>query len=476
MAIRSLRAYLPQSTNFWFVLVLLVLFIGLSVQYSFKAMKTRPDGAATRTAIQRWRAHLLAVENGDDAGMDAAYPNPPIMAILLSPLARLEPLPMALTWFYLKVAMALVSMFVVFHLVAAGGRPFPAWAKALALLLSIRPIVLDLQHGNVNLFILFLLVVALFVYQKGRGGVAGLVLGLAIACKLTPALFIPYLLWKRSWRALGGCLAGVVLFLWPGVVPAVVLGAGENQHQLRQWYESMVVPYALEHKVWTEYNNQSLVGTIYRLTTHSPSASTYDADKRYVPTDYANLWDLEPRQAHWLVLGCEVLFAGVVVWCCRTPPRVGTGWRLNAEFAIVMLGMLLFSERTWKHHCVTLLLPFAVLCYYLATVNLKPWWTAYLGGSLAAVALLMTAPNLSGVNEWGHWLQFHGGGSIAAALLRIGGYCDALAKGAEVYGVYAIGYLILLAALAVVSRRAWSQERMAAVTGLREDTAAPLAA
>ena len=25
--------------------------------------------------------------------------------------------------------------------------------------------------------------------------------------------------------------------------------------------------------------------------------------------------------------------------------------------------MLLFSERTWKHHCVTLMLPFAVLSY-----------------------------------------------------------------------------------------------------------------
>ena len=56
---------------------------------------------------------------------------------------------------------------------AAAGRPFPAWAKALTVLLAVRPIVGDLQHGNVNLFILFLLVVALFAYQKGRGALAG---------------------------------------------------------------------------------------------------------------------------------------------------------------------------------------------------------------------------------------------------------------------------------------------------------------
>ena len=30
------------------------------------------------------------------------------------------------------------------------------------------------------------------------------------------------------------------------------------------------------------------------------------------------------------------------------------------EFSVVVLGMLLFCERTWKHHCVTLLLPFTV--------------------------------------------------------------------------------------------------------------------
>jgi hypothetical protein len=451
MVIRSLPALLPKSANAWFVLVLLLFFIGLSVQYSLKVLQPRGDGAQTRSAILRWKTHLGAVESGDDGATDAAYPNPPIMAILLSPLARLDPLPMALTWFYLKVALTLAALFAMFHLVSETDRPFPPWAKALAALLAIRPIVGDLQHGNVNLFILFLVVAALFAYQKGRGVLAGLTLGLAIACKLTPALFVPYFLWKRSWRALGGCLAGVVLFLWPGVVPALVLGAGENQHQLRQWYQCMVYPYTVENKVWSEHNNQSLVGVIYRLTTHSPSASTYDADKQYVPTEYANVWHLETAQAHWLVLGCELLFAGVVVWCCRTSPAAHTGWRVSAEFAIVTLGMLLFSERTWKHHCVTLLLPFTVLCYHLATANLGRWLMAYLGASLAAVAVLMTLPSLGVLNE-------------------------TFAKQSEVYGVYVIGYLILLAALAVILRQASRAERRTVSVGIHEDPTVPLAA
>ena len=89
----------------------------------------------------------------------------------------------------------------------------------------------------------------------------------------------------------------------------------------------------------------------------------------YTPTEYDNLLDLTPAQARWLVKGCMVLFALVVLFSCRTPTHSRDGWRLGAEFSIVILGMLLFSERTWKHHCVTLILPFTVLCYYLSACS-----------------------------------------------------------------------------------------------------------
>ena len=54
----------------------------------------------------------------------------------------------------------------------------------LTVLLSIRPIVGDLQHGNVNLFILFLVIASLTLYTRKLDFLAGLLLGLAIACKV----------------------------------------------------------------------------------------------------------------------------------------------------------------------------------------------------------------------------------------------------------------------------------------------------
>src|SRR5581483_2328862 len=197
--------------------------------------------------------------------------------------------------------------------------------------------------------------------------------------------------WKRAWRCLAGCAAGLLLFAWPGLVPGAVLGFGENQQQFVSWYRTMVRPYLVENKVESKYANQSLVGVVHRLATHSPSAAEYNPDQdRYVPLAYDNFLNLNPAAAKLIVLACEALFAALVVWRCRTPLDARRGWRLGAEFAVVALGMLLFSERTWKHHCVTLVLPLAVLCYYLA-VEARGAARAWVIAGLAAAALLLSA-------------------------------------------------------------------------------------
>jgi hypothetical protein len=308
------------------------------------------------------------------------------------------------------------------------------WAKVLAVLLALSPITGDLLHGNINLFILFLVIGALTAYRNRHDLLAGTTLGLAIACKVTPALFIPYFLWKRSVNALIGIAAGLVLFLWPGVVPALVLGAENNRQQLTSWYHEMVHPFVIEGIVTTEHHNQSLPGLIHRLTTHSASFSTYDERGQYQPLTYHNVVDLGPSAARWLVKGCMALFVLLVVWSCRAPTQPRQGWRLAAEFGIVVLGMLLFSERTWKHHCVTLLLPMAVLAYYLAVCPASWGVRCYLIASLTATVILMALP----------WIAPHTGKDVRGE--------PSFGKLAEVYGAYVWGYLILLAALATTLR------------------------
>jgi hypothetical protein len=120
-------------------------------------------------------------------------------------------------------------------------------------------------------------------------------------------------------------------------------------------------------------------------------------------------------------------FAAVGAWCCRTPTQPRASAALAAEYALVVLGMLLFSERTWKHHSVTLLLPFAVLSYALAIGASGPRLRTYLIATLIVVQAAITATSTGLLPE--EW-----------------------AKLAQVYGAFTWGFLLLAAALATILR------------------------
>jgi hypothetical protein len=427
---------LADPRRYWFAVGLLAFFVVTSVQYSFKVLD---DKHPNRSAIYRWLEQIRRVDDGRNIYAEDNYPNPPIMMLLLEPLVWLPPLTASLLWYYLKVGMAITSILLTFRLIETPENPFPAWGKALTVLLSLRPITGDLTHGNVNLFILLLVVASLYAYRQRREYASGLFLALGIACKVTPALFIPYFVWKQAWRALAGCAAGLVLFFW--LVPGLFLGMSKNVEFLASWVDRMVVPFVVRGEVTSEHNNQSLPGLAARLLTHSASFSTFEKDQ-YKPLEYHNFAQLDPAAARWVVKGFMGLFALLVVWLCRTPDARRVGWRTAAEFSLVVLGMLLFSERTWKHHCVTLLLPFGVIAYYLSAFRPSPALRGYLIGTLAVVVLLMTTTSTGLV------------GSLERA-----------AKLAQVYGAYVWAYLLLMAALVVLLRRGEPAESAAEAAG-----------
>jgi hypothetical protein len=402
----------------WLLVGLFVFFAALNLQYVWKVVQGK-------SAAVRWEAQLVDFNVGENIWAKYNYPNPPIMALILKPMTALPPRVGSLVWFYFKVIMAVLAIYWVLSLLGMFERPFPFWGKAIAILLTLRPIEGDLVHGNINLFILFLVVAALYAYCGRRDFLAGLLLALSIACKVTPALLLPYFLWKRAWKALAGSVAGLLLFVW--VIPGLALGWEKNQEYLHSWWVNMVVPYAIEGKVTTEHQNQSLPGVLYRLFTECASFSTYDENNQYVVLERHNLANVDPVVLRWLLKGLMAGFALVVMWRCRTPTDERPSWQLLAEFSVVLLGMLLFSERTWKHHCVTLLLPFAVLAYCWSAHVVHGGLRWYVIGSLAAAALLMTLTSTGVFDKQ-----------------------DRLGKLAQVYGAYVWAHLILLACLCVL--------------------------
>ena len=126
--------------------------------------------------------------------------------------------------------------------------------------------------------------------------------------------------------------------------------------------------------------------------------------------------------------------------------------------------MLLFSERTWKHHCVTLVLPFAVLSYGLAPgFPSRVRRTALAVVAIAGLSMLSTSSGVLGdepnAKETFAAMEVATGptafipGFDAAArsdeTARLGLAPDSPGKIAQVYGAYVWAFLALMVGLGV---------------------------
>lgn len=391
-------------------IVLLTVACVLAIVYAGKA-------AEGRSAFVRWRPQIQSLVAGenvyeaafigdeDEDDPDQAYPNPPLLAIVLYPLTLLPPVAGAVTWFMIKAIMVWWLLDWANRLAAGRGRASPDWATAIVFIFSIRPILGDLQHGNVNILIAFLVVAGLWLFAHGRDVWAGLTIALATAFKVTPALFIIYFAWKRQWRTLIASLSGLVLFLL--VVPGFVLGPLHNVELLGDWYRAMVRPYAVEGQVETRQHNQSLPGFVHRWLTPSEGIELRGHEPEPV-----NVASVDAKIVRSIVRGLSLGMIVLLAWLCRARTDDRLDWRLACEYSLVILAMLILSERTWKHHYTVIVLPLAVIAAHWA-LRAAGAWRWVLPGTLIAVFLLMGTTS----SELGGWLAPDGNGHKYAQAL-----------------------------------------------------------
>jgi alpha-1,2-mannosyltransferase len=403
--------------------ICLVSLVAVVARYVDKAAKPSRLGDTTRTAFLRWRPQVQDLFAGVDVYKVHRYPNPPVMGLVLRPFMELPTITGAVAWLLFKAGLTLFSVYWAIRLVRGVGPPLPDPLVAVTVLMALHPILGDLSHGNVNLFIGFLVFAFLELFRRRLDLGAGLVLALAVACKVTPGLFLPYLVWKRAWRTLTGVAVG--LGLWLFLLPGAVFGWDHNLSLLHSWFDEMVRPFVIDGKVTSEHANQSIPGVTVRLLTSEPSFLTYGDDGNGPPeaAAYHNVADIGPANARLVVQACTAAFALAVVFLCRWPvciasiPRAGP--MFAAECSLILLGMLLFSERTWKHHATTLILPLLVLTVAAGSAATPPRLKTFLLGVLAAAGGLMVIPGLIG-GEFQNLAMVYGAYGTVFLLLTAG--------------------------------------------------------
>jgi hypothetical protein len=360
-----------------------------------------PKAADHRSAFVRWRPQVIKFWDGVNIYDKMIFPNPPILPITLGPLMALPPVAGAMIWFAIKVLLATIAVVLCLRIVKSPEGDFPPFFQSLILLLSLRPILGDLHHGNINLLILFLIVTTFEAWRRGHDLLAGLLLGLAISYKVTPALLLVYFAYKRSWKTVGSTLLGLVLFLL--VVPSLIVGTGFNLECLQTWVQRMLTPFLVDGNASPQEINQSMVGVLTRLLTEIPPGTN-----RYDLHLDVNLVSWPPQLVSYLVKFFSLGLIGLLAFFCRTDPKDRRDPRFLGEISLVVLTMLFISERSWKHHFVTLLLPYTFLVreLFFGPRTHRSRYTIMAALGLSFVFMATTSTELGGLFAGGKGHEF----------------------------------------------------------------------
>ncbi len=218
----------------------------------------------------------------------------------------------------------------------------------LAILLSLRFLLSVVQRVQSDCLVLFLLSLFMFALFLKREMLAGISLASAVMVKLTPLIFLPYLLIRKRVKAALACGIAILFYLF---VPALYVGPAKNLTYLKNW---LLVhgKNPADYLLW--YKNQSLLSCLLRFFTKDSPVALSNLDQRQVFIIFFIL--------------AAILFCLIFIFCRKTYlPQTGPAYL--TELSLVLICMVLFSPLAWKHTFVHLLIPHLALLYYLFYIN-----------------------------------------------------------------------------------------------------------
>jgi alpha-1,2-mannosyltransferase len=304
----------------------------------------------------RWWADgnpLYAFAHDDPIQGRLGFTYPPFAALVLAPLGALG-FRASIVLFVVgtAVAVALTSFWLVRPIARRHGVPlWFACALALPLISTLEPIRETVTFGQINMLLVVLVLTDLLIVAPRWPRLAGIGIGIAAAIKLTPAIFIIYLLITRRWRA--------ALTATATAAGATLLAAAVAWHD--SWHFWTAALWETGRVGHTDrIANQSVFGLLARLT---------------APQD--------PNLLIWLAIVLPL--AGYGLWRARRAALAG-----DEVVGLTITGFVggLASPITWPHH----LFWFVPALLVLVDVGLragerKPWPLALAGLSWASVTV-----------------------------------------------------------------------------------------
>lgn len=262
-------------------------------------------------------------------GLPFTYP--PTAALAFTPFGLVSPMAAQGIIF----AITLASLAAVFAIVLTRLRPELDTLTKVAVIGTlvflfefVEPVRTTLGFGQIN--VVLMLAVVLDTLTRARYWPRGMLIGIAVAIKLTPAVFLLYFLLRKDWRAaitMTVSTLATVGFGW------LILPADSAQYWLRTLWDTDRIGAP------SFANNQSFKGMLTRLP-------------------LPDLW----QSGLWLAL-CGAALVLAVIWMRRL---LATGDVLGALLVNALL-ILFVSPVSWTHHWVWVAPAFLVAAHALAS-------------------------------------------------------------------------------------------------------------
>ena len=280
---------------------------------------------------------------------------PPFFSLLCVPLALVDGLSPLLSrglWLLLNLFLVAAIMGLLARVIYGRGFGFRPESQNLSLaspeiliplLLSSRYVISNFDHLQINI-LLFYVTLGGMVLQATRHEIAGgIAIGCAAAIKVMPALFIPYLLYRRRWRAAGFATLAAVSF---SLSPILFFGWTRFLDYLSAWRQ------ALERGWSVGKMNQSVYAMLDRLVGHGIAP---------VMGQGVNALPRSGDIGVVAILAITVVaFSALALWVFRTPSS-HERWAALSEWSVVFIASVIFGPVAWKAYFVVLLLPNALL-------------------------------------------------------------------------------------------------------------------
>ncbi len=253
------------------------------------------------------------------------------------------------------------------------------WVLILTLIMSARFILHNFEMIQMTIFLLWGSLESLQFVEKKNMFAGGLLLALVINIKILPVVLVPYLLYRKEYKAFASTLIFSLLFL---LLPAIFLGWNKNLTFLSDWWRE-INPGNTEHLLETDLGFHSLTALIPTLLTKTKG-----------PLPFArNLFNLGPSMAITILNGVRIVLIVVVIRFMKWPPFVRATSQLQVLYELSYLFLLvpLIFPHQQKYAFVFILPALFYLSYFITVTHDLSKNAGIKGRRIALMILLVFA-------------------------------------------------------------------------------------